>query len=117
MSDHIQQVVAHFGGAVKVAGSKVTVTDPAKLRTEATDKLAWDAVFGDEETRDAARWLLWELGQAMGCRPASIQGLYLARGRGECGGFTVPAINIRMMAYDSARAVLRAAIAAKAGAI
>ncbi len=117
MSDHIQQVVAHFGGAVKVAGNKVTVSDPATLRSEATDRLAWDAVFGDDETRDAARWLLWELGQAMGCRPASIQGLYLARGRGECGGFTVPAINIRMMAYDSARAVLRAAIAGKAGAI
>ena len=117
MSDHVQQVVAHFGGAVKVAGNKVTVADAAKLRTDATDKLAWDAVFGDDETRDAARWLLWELGQAMGCRPASIQGLYRARGRGECGGFTVPAINIRMMAYDSARAVFRAAIAGKAGAI
>ena len=117
MSDHIQQVVAHFGGAVKVVGNKVTVTDPAKFRTVATDRLAWDAVFGDEETRDAARWLLWELGQAMGCRPASIQGLYMARGRGECGGFTVPAINIRMMAYDSARAVFRAAIAGKVGAI
>ena len=117
MSDQVQQVVAHFGGAVKVAGNKVTVADAAKLRTDATDKLAWDAVFGDDETRDAARWLLWELGQAMGCRPASIQGLYRARGRGECGGFTVPAINIRMMAYDSARAVFRAAIAGKAGAI
>ena len=117
MSDNIQQVVAHFSGAVKVTGNKVTVTDPAKLRTEATDRLVWDAVFGDEETRDAARWLLWELGQAMGCRPASIQGLYMARGRGECGGFTVPAINIRMMTYDSARAVFRAAIAAKAGAL
>src|SRR5512138_120938 len=103
--DPIQQVAAHFGGAVKVAGNKVTVVDAAKLCSAATDQLAWDAVFGDEATRDAARWLLWELGQAMGCRPASIQGLYAARGRGECGGFTVPAINLRMMAYDSARAV------------
>jgi len=117
MSDSVQQVMAHFGGAVKVAGNKVTVSDPARLRGEATDKLAWDAVFGDEPTRDAARWLLWELGQVMGCRPASIQGLYAARGRGECGGFTVPAINIRMMSYDTARAVFRAAIAGKAGAI
>jgi fructose-bisphosphate aldolase class II len=117
MSEAMKQVTAHFGGAVKVAGGKVTVSDPARLRGEATDKLAWDAVFGDEPTRDAARWLLWELGQVMGCRPASIQGLYAARGRGECGGFTVPAINIRMMSYDTARAVFRAAIAGKAGAI
>jgi hypothetical protein len=32
-------------------------------------------------------------------------------------GFTVPAINVRMMAYDTARAVFRAAKAGKAGAI
>ena len=117
MSDSVQQVTAHFGGAVRVAGGKVTVSDPARLRGEATDRLAWDAVFGDEPTRDAARWLLWELGQVMGCRPASIQGLYAARGRGECGGFTVPAMNVRMMSYDTARAIFRAAIAGKAGAI
>ena len=117
MSDPIQKAAAHFGGAVQVAGNKVTVADKAKLRTEATDRLAWDAVFGDEATREASRWLLWELGQAMGCRPASIQGLYEARGRGECGGFTVPAINVRMMAYDTARAVFRAALKGRAGAI
>ncbi|HET7042325.1 MAG TPA: aldolase, partial [Gemmatimonadales bacterium] len=92
MSDPIQKAASHFGGAVKVAGNRVTVVDAAKLRTEAMDTLAWDAVFGDEATREAARWLLWELGQAMGCRPASIQDLYAARGRGECGGFTVPAM-------------------------
>ena len=52
-----------------------------------------------------------------GCRPASIHELYIARGRGECGGFTVPAINVRMLAYDTARAVFRAARAGDAGAI
>jgi fructose/tagatose bisphosphate aldolase len=60
---------------------------------------------------------LWELGQLAGVGPASIHQLYLARGRGECGGFTVPAINIRMIAYDTARAVFRTAIAGNAGAI
>jgi len=43
--------------------------------------------------------------------------LYLARGRGECGGFTVPAINVRMLAYDTARAIFRTARAGKAGAV
>ena len=66
---------------------------------------------------EAARWLLWELGQVTGARPASIQGLYEARGRGDVSGFTVPAINVRMMAYDTARAIFRAARAGKAGAI
>jgi fructose/tagatose bisphosphate aldolase len=95
----------------------IELNDASKLQLEATDAVVWRAVFGTEEERAAARWLLWELGQITGARPASIQGLYEARGRGECGGFTVPAINVRMMAYDTARAVFRAAKAGKAGAI
>jgi fructose-bisphosphate aldolase class II len=61
--------------------------------------------------------MLWALGQVTGARAASIHDLYLARGRGECHGFTVPAINVRMMAYDTARAVFRAAKARNAGAV
>ena len=34
----------------------------------------------------------------------------MARGRGETHGFTVPAINVRGMAYDTARAIFRTAI-------
>jgi fructose-bisphosphate aldolase, class II len=93
------------------------VRDPAKLRSASTDRLVWQAVFGSTDEREAARWLLWELGQVTGARPASINGLYLARGRGEVSGFTVPAINVRMMTYDTARAVFRAARAGRAGAI
>ena len=48
---------------------------------------------------------------------ASIQGLYEAMGRGEVSGFTVPAINIRALTYDTAQAVFRAALAAGVGAM
>jgi fructose-bisphosphate aldolase class II len=117
MADEIQRVVDLYQGAVALVPGGVTVRDPAKLRGPATDRLVWQAVFGAAEAREAARWLLWELGQVTGARPATIQGLYQARGRGEVSGFTVPAMNIRMMAYDSARAIFRAARAGKAGAI
>lgn len=117
MTDAIREAVGLYGDAVALAASGVTLRDPAKLRSPATDRLAWRAVFGSAEEREAARWLLWELGQATGVRPASINALYLARGRGECGGFTVPAINVRAMAYDTARAVFRAARSGGAGAI
>src|SRR5262249_25747072 len=80
------------------------------------DQLARAAVFAGEAERDHARWLIWELGQAVGVRAASIQDLYMARGRGEVGGFTVPAINVRGMAYDTARAIFRTAIKLEAGA-
>src|SRR5512137_2665000 len=44
-----------------------------------------------------------------GAYPASINDFYMARGRGEFGGFTVPAINLRSMTYDLARAIFRVA--------
>jgi fructose-bisphosphate aldolase, class II len=117
MADETQRAVALYEGAVALVPGGVTLRDPAKLRSPATDRLVWQAVFGESEAREAARWLLWELGQVTGARPASIQGLYEARGRGDVSGFTVPAMNVRVMAYDTARAIFRAARAGKAGAI
>ena len=117
MADETQRAIGLYEGAVALVPGGVTVRDAAKLRSAATDRLVWQAVFETGEAKEAARWLLWELGQVTGARPASIQGLYEARGRGDVSGFTVPAINVRMLAYDTARAVFRAARAGKAGAI
>ena len=49
-------------------------------------------------------------------RPASIHDLYQARGRGQVHGFTVPAMNIRAMSYDTMRAIFRTANKLDAGA-
>jgi hypothetical protein len=117
MADEIQRAVDLYEGAVALVPGGVTVRDSARLRSSATDQLVWRAVFGASEEKEAARWLLWELGQVTGARPASIQGLYEARGRGDVSGFTVPAMNVRTMAYDTARAIFRVAKAGKAGAI
>jgi len=51
-----------------------------------------------------------------GIYPASIHEFYIARGRGEFHGFTVPAINLRALTYDLARAIFRVAIKNNAGA-
>jgi fructose-bisphosphate aldolase, class II len=84
---------------------------------EAIDRLAHTAVFGaDPEVRGTARWIVQSLANAAGVRFASIHDLYMAMGRGNAGGFTVPAINVRAMAYDTGRAVMRAAKKLNAGA-
>jgi len=44
-----------------------------------------------------------------GIYSSSIYEFYMARGRGEFSGFTVPAINLRSMTYDLARAIFRVA--------
>ncbi|HEU4629483.1 MAG TPA: class II fructose-bisphosphate aldolase [Gemmatimonadaceae bacterium] len=107
---------ARFGAALDVTDSGVVVKDEAAIASPLMDDLVRDAVFGDEEARVRARWLIWEIGQAVGVRAASIHELYLARGRGEVAGFTAPAINVRGLAYDTARAIFRTAQRLDAGA-
>ncbi len=104
-------------GVLAVEGGDVRV-DEKRLREERIEELIRTAVFSpSEETRAAARWLIRRAAAALGIHAASIQGLYEAMGRGEVSGFTVPAINIRALTYDTAQAVFRAALAAGTGAM
>jgi fructose/tagatose bisphosphate aldolase len=113
--------VKEMSDAVKAAATvlidRVSVTNSSALTGDLIDRLVSTAVFGhDAELRGTARWIVRSLAAASGIRPASIHELYRAMGRGEAAGFTVPAINIRAMAYDTARAVVRAARQHNAGA-
>jgi fructose/tagatose bisphosphate aldolase len=101
LKEGTRQVIELDGG--------VRVKDPAALRGETIDRLVHTAVFGGTDVRDAARWLIWEAGWAVGAQSASIDPLYQARARDEYQGVTVPAINVRAMAYDFARAIISAA--------
>ncbi len=116
MQANLDTVASVFGGDVLVDGGRVTVKREAALASQKMDALVRTAVFGDAIAKDDARWLIWELGQAVGVRPSSIHDLYLARGQGKISGFTVPAVNIRAMTYDTARAIFRTAIKMEAGA-
>jgi fructose-bisphosphate aldolase, class II len=111
--DSIEKIL---GNTISVLDGNVTVKDESALKSDRMDKLVHAAVFGDKDEKEHARWLLWELGQAVGVRPASIHDLYMARGRGEIHGFTVPAINVRGASYDTGRSIFRTAIRLKAGA-
>jgi fructose/tagatose bisphosphate aldolase len=56
-----------------------------------------------------------EMAFAKGLFFASIQNLYDAVGKGQYRGFTVPAINVRGITFDMAKAVFRAAMKNKVG--
>src|SRR5687768_8474326 len=105
-----------FGNDISVLDGKVSVRNEAALKSDTMDALAKTAVFGASDEKEYARWLLWEIGQAVGVHPSSIHDLYIARGRGEIGGFTVPAINVRGMSYNTGRSIFRTALRLKAGA-
>ncbi|MCX5994995.1 MAG: class II fructose-bisphosphate aldolase [Chloroflexi bacterium] len=80
------------------------------------DALVKEAALATEaKVKDKAQQTIRELASKQGAFPASIQGLYEAAGKGLYSGITVPAINIRGITYDVARAVFRAALKNKVG--
>ena len=95
---------------------KVEVLDAYKVRRDVIDTLVRDAVFGTYPLKTFSRWLIWELGQVLGARPASIHDFYMARAAGEWSNRTVPAMNMRFTTYDAGRAAYRAAQRTNTGA-
>ncbi|HEY0997942.1 MAG TPA: class II fructose-bisphosphate aldolase [Gemmatimonadaceae bacterium] len=116
MHHHTALLHRLFGDDVTMTDGHPSIANPAVLESEKMDGLARAAVFGEGQEREMARWILWQIGQSTGVRPASIHELYLARGRGEIAGFTVPAINVRGATYDTARSIFRTAKKLDAGA-
>lgn len=100
---------------IELKDGSVSVKDRAGLRNM-MDSLIYNAVFeADEEKRKALFILIKEIAKACGAMPFSIQGLYEEIGR-NYHGFTVPAMNIRGLAYDAAKAVFRKALEMNVGA-
>ena len=101
---------------LELDGNDIRILDEARLKSELIDDLIYTAVFSsDQATQEASRWLIRRAGVACGIISASIQSVYEAMGRGEIKGFTVPAINIRGITYDTAQAVFRAIIKGQVG--
>ncbi|MCX7793009.1 MAG: class II fructose-bisphosphate aldolase [Thermodesulfovibrionales bacterium] len=84
---------------------------------EILDMAVYEAVFtDDEEKKIKSLKKLKEEAKNQGVWPASIKGLYETFAK-EFPGFTVPAINIRGLTYDVARAAFKKAIEHKVGAV
>ncbi len=86
-------------------------------RTDANeiDSLVRTAVFGVPAEQESARRRIRRMALQAGVFPASIQGLYVASGKGLYRGITVPAMNIRGITYAAARTVFRTAMKLKVG--
>lgn len=114
----LDSVLSKLDGTLSVADQKVSVNDPAKLRDSAIDTLIYTAVFGADDEKAIARWLIWEAALELGIYVSSIHELYTARGAGKVRtDFTVPAMNMRALSYHKAATALRAAHDIQAGAL
>jgi fructose/tagatose bisphosphate aldolase len=112
------ELLTYLAGIAHVDDERLVIDDEIAFRGGGIRDLVWSATFSsDAPTVEAARWIVWEASGALGSPSASIHELYMARGRGEVGGFTVPAMNLRTQTFDMAAAACRAAMSLDAGAV
>ena len=104
------EVIQHLKGAVSLNNDNVVIENSDRLITYCIGTLVENSVLNPSpQLRGLSRFIIKSVALEMGIILSSIQGLYDARGRGECSGFTVPAINIRGMSYDFSRSIFRTA--------
>lgn len=78
------------------------------------DSLICEAVFSEGDKKIALLLLIKEIAKAAGAVPASIQTLYEEMGK-SYPGFTVPAMNIRGLTYDTSKVIFRKAMEMNVG--
>jgi fructose/tagatose bisphosphate aldolase len=106
-----------YQDSLSIKNQELQINNEDRLRVSTIDKLISNAIFNkDEKIQKLSNWVIRETARLLGIFPSSIFELYKSIGQGECSGFSVPAINLRMNTYDSARAVIRAAKAENVGA-
>ena len=110
------EIITLTGDSVAVHEGKVELKDAAKFRNNVGELVRASALEKGEK-QGWARFLIRSAALQLGIIPSSIQELYLARGRGEVPyTFTVPAMNLRVLSFDAAKAVFRVAMRINAGA-
>ncbi len=110
------EILAKLRDCITISNGRVQINNSDSVR-ELMDGFIYEAVFNpDEEKRKGLQRLVIETAKQMGAVPASIQPLYEEMGR-NYPGFTVPAINIRGLTYDTARVIFRKAMEKNIGAL
>jgi len=116
MANTPKDVIKLVGNSLKVDGTAVKVTDAEQLRAQ-VGALVETSALGSADAAGWARYLVRAAALDLGIVPASINDLYMARGRAEAPlSWTTPALNLRALSYHAARAVFRAARKIDAGA-
>ena len=112
---HKRPELERLMGAVSIADGQVLVDDHAGV-AEGIGVLPYLAAFGSDEVRQTAHHAAWEIAKVQGIYCASIDALYRQIAAGSLSGFTVPAMNMRAIAFESARGVFQAMLHHKVGA-
>jgi fructose/tagatose bisphosphate aldolase len=105
----LNDVIADLRSLGLSSGPDARLPQGAPPPAEMLDRWARAAALAEPDARQAAIWAIREAAHAAGVVPASVQGLYMARGAGKWSDRTVPALNLRGWSYQTCRAAFRAA--------
>jgi len=107
MFANIEELKNFLKGKCEIKGDEIRIINEAAFRAAARELAENSAMNENETVRDACRWVIVEGGQELGIILSSIHDLYMASGRSEYAGLSVPAINIRGFTFDTASAVFK----------
>ncbi|MFC1631883.1 class II fructose-bisphosphate aldolase [Candidatus Omnitrophota bacterium] len=114
MYKDIEDLLEQARGVISISAQGVKVEDKSKLRAKVIDELVYNLCLNQNQAvKDSCQWMIWEAAADLGIHSASIQGLYQAKGQEKYSKITVPAVNIRGLTYDVARALIRTGIKSK----
>lgn len=103
-------------GTITQKEGKVSFLDKEKFLKTTLYNILDTLISGDTSLKKLCSWITYDLALDEGIIPSSINSLYRAIGRGEVDiPFTVPAINLRTLTFDLARAIFRSAKKINAG--
>lgn len=102
---------------IGIVDDKVEIKDLDFFKERVAENLVDTLLLSDSNhLKNICHWVAYEAAHKFGIIPSSIQTLYETRAKHNLTHFTVPAINLRTLTYDSARTVFRAAKKINAGA-
>jgi fructose/tagatose bisphosphate aldolase len=113
----LSELYLNLGDAVTVSKGKLKIKDTRLIENKFIDELVENLALGvSQDIKDKAFEIIWTSARELGIYPYSIQKFYEARGKGKLNGFTVPAVNLRGLTYDLARAAFKTALKVNTGA-
>lgn len=116
MTAGIPELIAKVNHSVSYEDDRITIENTDEL-SRSIEAWVRASALGSSRQQGLARYLVRKTALAAGILPSSIHDLYVARGEERIPPtFTVPAMNLRALAFTAAKAVFRVAKRMNAGA-
>ncbi len=110
----VKELIEKTKSAIRVSSEGVAIEDKVKVKAKIIDELVYNLCLNENQAvKDSCAWIIREVAGELGIYPSSIQALYEAKGKESYSQITVPAVNLRGLTYDAARALIRTAISLK----